>query len=112
MNRFEMFKNLMMMAAADRNFTEEEVQLLSLRASRLGVTDRQFDEAIRLATSGEMQLSIPDTRDEQLKLLRELIEVMAADGELAPEEKQLFASAAARMEITEDELNDLIDQML
>ena len=112
MERFEIFKDLMIMAAADRKFTDQEVEFLTLRADRWGLTDQQFEEALRSATSGDAQLVIPETRDERINLLRELLEVMAADGELAPLEKQLFAGAAAKMEISEAELNDIIDQLL
>jgi uncharacterized tellurite resistance protein B-like protein len=112
MERFEIFKDLMIMAAADRKFSDEEVEFLTLRASRWGLTDRQFEEALRIAASGEAELAIPETPDERTNLLRELLQVMAADGELAPVEKQLFADAAARMEISQAELNEIIDGLL
>ena len=47
-----------------------------------------------------------------VEMLKELIHMMAADGELAETEKQLFATAAARMDISGDELNDIIDSIL
>lgn len=45
-------------------------------------------------------------------MLRDLIRMMAADGDLADVEKDLFATAAAKMEISEDELNQIIDSVL
>ena len=112
MERFEIFKDLMIMAAADRKFSNQEVEFLSLRADRWGLTDQQFEEALQFATSGDAQMVIPETRDERINLLRELLQVMAADGELAPVEKQLFADAAAKMEISEADLNAIIDRLL
>jgi hypothetical protein len=38
MERLEMFKILMVMAAADKKFTSEEAELLALRSHRWGVT--------------------------------------------------------------------------
>ena len=112
MERFEIFKDLMIMAAADRKFSDVEVEFLTVRANRWGLTDKQFEEALRIATSGEAQLVIPETREERINLLRELLQVMAADGELAPVEKQLFADAAARMAISQADLNEIIDDLL
>jgi uncharacterized tellurite resistance protein B-like protein len=112
MDRFETFQNLMIMAAADHKFTDEEVAYLSLRADRWGLTDQQFEQALASAASGTGRLAIPEPHAERVALLRSLIEVMAADGELAPLEKQLFADAAARMNISEGELNQIIDRLL
>ena len=112
MERFYMFQNLMVMAAADGKFTNEEVELLALRASRWGLGDEQFDQALQYATSGMTELTLPEDPETRRMMLRELIEVMAADGELAPTEKRLFAEAAARMEISADELDQMIDGLL
>jgi len=38
--------------------------------------------------------------------------MMAADGELAPVEQRLFAEAAAKMGISADQLDKLIDGLL
>ena len=112
MERFELFKNLMVMAAADKKFTDEEVEFLALRSSRWGISDKQFEEAFRFAKSGEAKMTIPEGQEERMRLLRDLICMMAADGELAPVEKQLFAEAAARMGIKPDELDKTIDELI
>ena len=112
MDRAEMFRNLMVMAAADRKFTDEEVELLALRASRWGLTDAQFDQAVAYAADGNAELTLPDNDDERRQMLRDLLQVMAADGELAPAEKQLFAEAAGKMGVSADELNAMIDALL
>ena len=112
MEPFEMFKNLMVMAAADQKFTEEEIAFLSMRSSRWGLTDAQFDEALQYVASGRQEMTYPESREQRLMLLRNLLQIMAADGELAPVEKRLFAEASARMEITGEELDRLIDELV
>lgn len=112
MDRYELFKNLMVMAAADRKFTEEEVEFLSLRSSRWGISDQQFEEAFRFAKSSEAKITIPEGQEERARLLRDLILMMAADGELAAIEKRLFAEAAAKMGIQSDELEKTIDELI
>lgn len=112
MDRFELFKNLMVMAAADKKFTEEEVEFLALRSSRWGISDRQFEEAFELVKSGVAEMTIPEGQEERMHLLRDLISMMAADGELAGVEKRLFAEAAAKMGINPDELDKTIDELI
>jgi len=112
MERFELFKNLMVMAAADKKFTEEEVEFLALRSSRWGISDRQFQEAFQFAKSSGAKMTIPEAHEERLRLLRNLIRMMAADGELAPIEKRLFAEAAAKMGVKPDELDKTIDELI
>lgn len=112
MERYEMFKSLMVMAAADRKFTEEEVEFLALRSSRWGITDQQFEEALQYAKSGDAVVSIPEKKEDRERLLHDLIRMMAADGELAPVEQRLFAEAAAKMGVSPDQLDKIIDGLL
>jgi uncharacterized tellurite resistance protein B-like protein len=112
MNRFEELKNLLVMAAADGRFSSDEIQFLSLRAYRWGVEEEQFMEALEYAASDEAEINIPESKADRLELLTELMLMMAADGKLEETEKQLFARAAARMEISDDELNKAIDSLL
>ena len=112
MERFEMFKILMVMAAADKKFTSEEIELLALRSSRWGLTDEQFTAALEFAKGEAQSLPFPESRGSREKLLRDLLEVMAADGELAPVEKKLYALCAAAMGLSAEDLDDKIDQWL
>lgn len=110
MSDFERFQNLMVMAAADRSFTQEEVTYLAQRANRLGLTDEQFDQALKHAVSSG-QIRLPESLAERVALVKDLILVMSADGQLADVEKRLFASVAAKVGISEKHLNRLIDEL-
>lgn len=112
MENYKMFRNLLVMAAADQKFTEEEIALLAGRATRWGITDEQFDEALAYTDNAEATVVVPEEPDEQQRLLKNLLEVMAADGELAPVEKRLFALAAAKMGFSGEDLGRLLDEML
>jgi len=112
MDRIEMFKLLMAMAAADKKFTDEEVEFLALRSHRWGLSDAQFAEALEFAKQGLTSLTIPETRREREKLLRDLLEVMAADGELAPAEKHLYARAATAMGFSAEALDEMLSRWL
>lgn len=112
MPKFEFFKNMMVMAAADGQLTEEEIAFLAQRSNRWGITDAEFAEAIKFAVSPSAHLSIPATKGEAQQLLKEMVRVMAVDGELAEIEKNLFAVAAATMKISDAELNGIFDAVL
>lgn len=112
MERSELFKVLMAMAAADKKFTDEEVEFLALRSHRWGLTDEQFAEALEFAKREPTSLTIPETPQDRERLLRDLLEIMAADGELAPAEKNLYARAAASMGFSADALDERLDQWL
>ena len=112
MTRFDLFQNLMVMAVSDGQLTEEEILFLAQRANRWGVTDSQFQEAMRFAVSPGATLSIPAQKDQRVQLLREMVRVMAVDGDLADIEKNLFAVAAGTMQIDDTELNAIFDDVL
>jgi len=112
MQRLEMFKILMVMAAADKKFTSEEAELLALRSHRWGLTDEQFKEALEFARSGPTSLPFPEAPKDRERLLRDMLEVMAADGELAPVEKKLYALAAGAMGLSGEDLDEKLDEWL
>lgn len=112
MDNVELFKNLVVMAAADRSFTRQEVEYLTQRAGRLGISSEEFDAAVTGALEPDAALTLPPSHQERVTLLRELIQVMGADGHLADTEKELLAVAAAKMGLANDELNEIIDSVV
>ncbi|MFO1065074.1 MAG: TerB family tellurite resistance protein [Pirellulales bacterium] len=105
-------KNLVIMAAADGSLSEQEIALLIDRAAHLGLSEEDLEKAIAFALSGNAKLKLPIDRMEQDEMLRELIRMMAADGQLLEVEKRLFALAAAKMGIDRGDLDKLIDDMV
>lgn len=112
MDRFILFKNLMVMALADGKITDEEARLLSLRAKSWGLTDKQVQEAIDNAAGRQAAVQMPKNKADRLALLREMIHMMNIDGDLAEIEKRLCASASAVMGISEDEFDQILDELL
>lgn len=111
MDRVTFFENLMVMAAADGKFTDEEMAYLIVRAEQWGITDRQVRTAINQAAGSAAALLIPPDRTDRRTLLGELIRMMAVDGQLHEKEKDLCATAAAIMDFTAEEFNDIIDSL-
>ena len=112
MDPADSFRNLLLMAASDGEMAESELRLLSHRAAEWGVTDDQFEDAIRDAISGRAALMLPADPAERIEVLKDLMRMMAADGRMTASEKQLFAIACAILGVEPEDLNRLIDDLL
>ena len=115
MSKVDLFNNLILLAAADKKFTEEEVGYLAEKSHQWGITDEEFESALIGAGSQEAELVIPAAEPERSELLKEMIHLMAIDGELAEVEKEMCARASAAMDFTtaqfQQVLSDLIGDM-
>lgn len=112
MERSDSFRNLILMAASDGLMAEAELRMLSDRAAEWGITDDQFEDAIHDAIHGRAELTLPESEQERIDFLKDMIRMMAADGRMTEGEKQLFALASGVMGIESGRLNQLIDEVL
>jgi uncharacterized tellurite resistance protein B-like protein len=112
MRKIDKLRNLLVMAALDGKLSEREIRFLTDRCQRWGVSDAEFAGAVAYAMSADAELTIPPRKHDRLRMLQDLVSMMAADGALAEVERNLFALIAAKMEISDAELNALIDALL
>ena len=111
MDKQQLFINLVNLAAVDGKFTEEEIQFLVVRAEIWGIPTDEFETALA-GLHNEIQLKLPDDKESRIEMLREMIRLMAADGELAETEMGLCAAASASMEISNTEFVAIVDSLL
>ena len=110
MTNTEKLRFMLTMAAADGSISIEELQLFAHRAMEWGISDDQFEDVLDDAVKNKSSLpEIPNDAEARFGLLRELVHMMAADGQLHQRERHLFAAIAAQMDVSESELNDIID---
>ena len=112
MSKIELLRHLLTMAAADGGVSEGELKMLGQRAVSWGVSDEQFGELLGEASRGDLPLVIPESIDDRETLIKDLVRMMAADGQLHDDEKKLFAVVASQMDVDSAELNLMIDQAL
>lgn len=105
-------RNLVVMAMADGQIAEQEVNLIADRCAELGLSEEDLQSAIRHGLDDDAALELPPSEAERKELLADLIRMMGADGRLDESEKRLFALAAVRMQISSDELDRLIESTL
>ncbi len=112
MERIDLFRHLVAMAASDGTFTESEVQMLAVRANQWNITQQQFDDVITEIRSGHVALAIPQRMEEKVELLKNMMHMMAIDGDLAEEEKRMCAVASAQMGFTSEQFDQILDELL
>ena len=78
--RLGQLKNLVMLAAADGNFTDSELAVLLAVASRENITPEEFDKVIDNPES--VTIDLPTDEDTKLDYLRDMVALMMIDGEL------------------------------
>lgn len=111
-HQIELFHNLINLAASDGVFTEQEVAFLATRAESWGIDAEEFETAIAGIAAGSLEIKLPENHRERSQLLKEMVRLMAVDGELAEIEKQLCANASARMGFSTAEFARLLDEVL
>lgn len=110
--RMRELRNLVVMAMADGSIGEREVAFVAERCHELGFGETELNHAIRYGLGDDAALELPTDSAERNELMVDLIRMMAADGVLEESEKRLFALAAAKMNLSSEQLNKLIDETL
>ena len=82
--RLGQLKNLVMLAAADGNFTDSELAVLLAVASRENITPEEFDKVIDNPES--VTIDLPTDEDTKLDYLRDMVALMMIDGKLDEQE--------------------------
>ncbi len=112
MDRIELFHNLVNLAASDGKFTDEEVRFLAERAERWDVSKGEFDSALARISTGNFEVKVPDARVDRVLLMKEMIRVIASDGELADMEKHICSLVAGRMNFSGAEFDTILKSVI
>ena len=102
-------KFMLVMGASDGGLSDEERRLLFDRAQSWGISKEEFAGIVDEVTGEEVDLAIPETKEARMAMLTDVVRMMGADGKLHEQEKQLFAVMAEQMELSEDDVNRIID---
>ena len=111
-DRLRQLRNLVVMAMADGSIGEREVAFVAERCHELGLGEEELHHAIRYGLGDDAALELPADPADRDELMVDLVRMMAADGVLDENEKRLFALAAAKMEMSSEHLNELLDRAL
>lgn len=112
MDKLELFRNLVNLAAADKKFTEEEVLFLAERAERWEIPQDEFETTIAGIAEGGLDLNLPENHDDRVELMKEMIRLMAADGDIAEMERHLCALASSKMDFTGKQFEEILQSVI
>ncbi len=110
--RLALFHNLVNLAAVDHKFTEEEVGFLVNRAEAWNIPSDEFETALAGISTGQIEVTIPEDHAQRVNMLKEMIRLMAIDGEMAETEKSLCARASARMDFTGIQFSEILEEVI
>lgn len=98
------FRFLAVAALADGRLDEEEKPVLLEAAVKFGLTRSQAGEIVRELAQGRAKVTavMPKDPSERAELFRSMIEVVAADGRIAPREEALFCKLAPQFNVEEE----------
>jgi uncharacterized tellurite resistance protein B-like protein len=112
MDKIQVFHNLVNLAAADSKFTDEEIEFLARRANEWEIPNDEFETAIAGLTEGNVEVTVPESFEDRVLLMKEMIRLMAVDGELAEMEKRICADASGRMDFTSQQFSQILDEVI
>ena len=99
--------NLMSIAYADGEITQEENNLLINIAQALDLTEEEFDICVehwKNTDENDLPISIPETEDEQIEYLKHFTLVMMIDGTIQEKEKEYLTFVADRFGFNGEEV--------
>lgn len=112
MNPVQLFHNLINLAAVDQKFTDEEIDYLIEIANRYNIPSEEFETALTGIREGVIEVELPEGEEDRVNLMKEMIKLMAVDGELSEMEKRLCAQASVKMDFTVPQFDQLLDDVL
>ncbi len=111
-DHIELFHNLVNLAASDGKFSEEEVQYLAQRAERWEIPSEELESAVAGIAQGHFEVNLPEKHDDRVSLMKEMIRLMAVDGELADMEKYICSLASAKMDFTGKQFDEIVQSVI
>ena len=112
MDRIELFSSLVNLAAADGKFTDEEVQFLAERAERWNIPKGEFETALAGISEGDFEFKVPEDYQQRVEMMKEMLRLVAADGDLAPIEKHVCSVVAGKMDFNGPEFEAILQEVI
>lgn len=101
------FRNLFLVAIADGKLAPEERELLVGLSMRMGLSIRDSAEIMR--NVHHENFHIPDTEEQQMLHLSDIVKTMMIDKEIHEKEYALCLGYALKIGQTEDKLQEIIE---
>lgn len=105
--------NLMSVAVADGKVTQEEQRIIGDIADEYGLTNEEFDYCAdtcnECTQNGTVVIEPPQSDNEKIKMIRNMVRVVMADGAISEAARQMVEFYAERFGFTKESFNYLIE---
>lgn len=101
------FQNILVMANADGDINEQEIELLAEMARGMGLNQEEFGE--KVAQVNELDFIIPEDEAEREHELRMVVLTMITDGNIDPREYKSLLRFAESMEIEQEYVDTVVN---
>lgn len=98
------FNNLVMLARVDGKVDNEEINLLTRIATRLGLTSEQVKEIIE--HSDQYPMVPPVSREERYERFIQFVKMICVDGHVEPSEERLVSKYGTALGMSEERINE------
>ena len=104
------FQNLFLVANADGHYADEEKLFLEEVARKLGLESREAEKITN--NPQKLDFIIPDSKDEKLKQLEDIIVLMMADKKIHKKEHELCLLFAEKIGYSRQKLDKIVKKVL
>ena len=112
MDNVEIIHSVVSMLVTDGKLPPQESEFLKRLCQRLEVSSDEIETAFEEFAQGEAYIQLPKGEDEKKRLIHYLLEAIAADGKVAPQERKLLGAVATRLGMPQDHFEDMLNILL
>lgn len=104
------FRNLVLLARADGNISDDEQSLLNKIGNRLSLTPAQIEDICD--NPERYPITPPSGKEERIERFVQLCEMVTADGEVAPNEQKVIRRIAVALGFNDDDFDTIFEQVI
>ncbi len=112
MDTNDILYSVLSMLAVDGNIDKQEMEFLQKLCKHLGLSQEAFNTAFENVKQGKGSIRFSDNAAENTQLFDLFVQAAAADGTIAPQERQVLDAAAAKMGIAGTEVEKALKARL
>lgn len=112
MNTSDIINSVVTMLVTDGTLRPRESDFLKRLCQRLGESPDVVQSAFEAYVQGKAYVHLPTDDAEKKQLVNYLLEAMAADGSIAPQERDLLEAVATRLGVPQDHFEDMLAILL
>jgi uncharacterized tellurite resistance protein B-like protein len=112
MDKLDIINSVVTMLVTDGQLHPRESEFLEHLCQRLDVAPKAIELAFENFVQGEAYVHLPQDESEKRQLVNYLLEAMASDGAIAPQEHELLNTVATRLGVPQHHFDDMLAILL